>query len=138
MERKFSAKRAEILELLKSTKFHPGAQWVYDQLKPRIADLSLATVYRNLRLFCEEKNAASLGVVRGEERFDGISAPHPHLVCTRCGVILDIPQGNTVSPHKQQHPSNEIFFIDHRKTIFYGLCSDCYKNDDSGGDPDAA
>ena len=46
-----SPKREAILECLRSTTCHPSAEWVYAQLKPRIPDLSLATVYRNLARF---------------------------------------------------------------------------------------
>ena len=46
-----SPKREAILECLRSSICHPSAEWVYAQLKPRIPDLSLATVYRNLARF---------------------------------------------------------------------------------------
>ena len=49
-----SPKREAILECLRSTTCHPSAEWVYAQLKPRIPDLSLATVYRNLARFRAE------------------------------------------------------------------------------------
>ena len=46
--RRHSRKRDAILECLRCTTSHPTAEWVYNQLKPTIPDLSLATVYRNL------------------------------------------------------------------------------------------
>ena len=52
--RKYSKKRAAILELLCSTKEHPSAEWIYSRLKPAYPDLSLGTVYRNLNLFLEQ------------------------------------------------------------------------------------
>ena len=45
--RKHSRKRDAILECLRCTTSHPTAEWVYNQLKPTIPDLSLATVYRS-------------------------------------------------------------------------------------------
>ena len=41
-------KREAILACLRDTTAHPSAEWVYEQLKPQIPDLSLGTVYRNL------------------------------------------------------------------------------------------
>ena len=41
---RYSPKRDAILQCLRSTTCHPSAEWVYSQLKPRIPDLSLATV----------------------------------------------------------------------------------------------
>ena len=138
-ERKFSAKRVEILDLLKFTKTHPGAHWIYEQLKPRIPGLSLATVYRNLNIFCSEGKAVSLGVVRSEERFDGILPPHPHLICSDCGEILDLPSKKAQNLLQKSFYMEDSFFIDFRKTLFYGLCKACYKNHNkNGGGEDAA
>ena len=87
-----SRKRDAILELIKSSPSHPGAQWIYDKLKPDFPDLSLGTVYRNISLFKKEGLVSFLGVVKNEERFDGIAAPHPHACCTSCGIIADLDE----------------------------------------------
>jgi Fur family peroxide stress response transcriptional regulator len=137
MERKHSNKRDAILKTIRSTGFHPGAQWIYDALKPSIPSLSLGTVYRNINLFREEGAVISVGVVDGEERFDGRVSPHPHLVCCRCGKVADLP-----CPSGGDHPDEAAlsvpaggdrfretetggFVIDYRKTVYYGLCREC-------------
>ena len=71
----FSRKRMAILEALQGTTVHPTADWVFSQLKPKYPDLSLGTVYRNLKKFCETGKAASVGVINGQEHFDGNTAP---------------------------------------------------------------
>lgn len=88
--RKHSKKRDAILQCICSTNQHPSAEWVYTQLKPQIPDLSLGTVYRNLHMFLEEGQIASVGVVDGLERFDGNTAPHVHFICEGCGTVLDV------------------------------------------------
>ena len=88
--RKRSKKRDAILACIRSTDIHPSAEWVYTQLKPRIPDLSLGTVYRNIHMFREEGSVVSVGVVGGLERFDGNTHPHVHCVCQGCGAILDV------------------------------------------------
>ena len=149
MNRKFSAKREEILDLLQSTKVHPGARWVYEQLKSQtlgrvpggIPGLSLATVYRNLNIFCQEEKILSLGTVNGEERFDGIPQPHPHFICSCCGAIFDLPLNNVKSLLKGNLYKEKSFLIDFRKTVFYGLCKECCEyspEPKNGKDPDAA
>jgi Fur family peroxide stress response transcriptional regulator len=124
IERKHSKKREAILETIRSTSSHPTARWVYDQLKPRIPDLSLGTVYRNITLFREEGKVISVGVVNGEEHFDGFTEPHPHGVCECCGKVLDLP-----CPDEQaftlMEGSLSGFVTDFRKTVFYGLCPAC-------------
>jgi Fur family peroxide stress response transcriptional regulator len=131
IKRKHSKKRDAILELIQSTASHPGAQWIYDRLKPSIPNLSLATVYRNINLFRQEGILASVGVVKGEERFDSDVSPHPHFVCVHCGRVEDLPGvdpekiealGKIPSPESGDAPD---FVIDYRKTVFYGLCGGC-------------
>jgi Fur family peroxide stress response transcriptional regulator len=139
-ERKHSAKRDAILNVLKGTTVHPGAQWVYNRLKPSIPDLSLGTVYRNLNLFREEGQAVMLGTVNGEERFDGVTESHPHLVCRRCGTVEDIPLSDpgvfeqglaSVLSASLAESGDRIGEreIDFQRTLFYGLCADCEKTE---------
>ena len=124
-ERRQSKKRDAILELIRSSKTHPTAQWVYERLKGQFPDLSLGTVYRNIKVLTGEGALTSLGVVHGEERFDGIPALHSHAICTRCGQIVDLDE--TISSRLSAPLPNEIngFAIDLRKTVFYGLCGGC-------------
>jgi Fur family peroxide stress response transcriptional regulator len=143
-QRKHSDKRDAILKTLRSTTEHPSAQWVYDKLKPLIPNLSLGTVYRNINLFRHEGLVVSVGVVAGEERFDGIVEPHPHLVCSRCGRVMDLPNPEThiaqavciAAPgagegedqnreYSPAGPESGGFTVDYRKTVFYGLCGHC-------------
>ena len=87
---RYSYKREAILNCVRSTKSHPSADWVFAQLKPKIPDLSLGTVYRNLSQFKTQGLIQSVGVVDGLERFDGNTAPHVHFVCTHCAAVLDV------------------------------------------------
>jgi Fur family peroxide stress response transcriptional regulator len=129
--RKHSRKRDAILDVMKATVSHPGALWVYEQLKPRIPGLSLGTVYRNINLFQEEGELVSLGVVKGEERFDARIQPHPHFICTKCGKVIDLPfmeSGEFERVMEEEMREEDIPGnprIDYRRTVFYGLCGNC-------------
>jgi Fur family peroxide stress response transcriptional regulator len=136
--RKHSNKRDAILAEIRLTKSHPGAQWVYDRLKPRIPDLSLATVYRNISQFREEGTVVSLGAVNGEERFDGSTGPHPHLICRHCGQIIDLPSpGDAYLKRLEEDFIDKMetdddlagFNVDYRQTTFYGTCKQCLKEE---------
>ena len=50
---RFSKKREAILQVLRSTVCHPSAKWVFEQIQKQYPDISLATVYRNLRQLAE-------------------------------------------------------------------------------------
>ena len=123
--RKHSRKRDSILQAIKSSCAHPGAQEIYAKLKPEIPDLSLGTVYRNLQLFRKEGTVAFVGTINGEERFDGIVTPHPHVCCTSCGKVADLG-GNLPAEFSNPAPmSIPGFTIDMRNVTLYGLCNDC-------------
>jgi Fur family peroxide stress response transcriptional regulator len=129
-KKKRSRKRDEILGLIRSTTSHPSARWVYEGLKTAFPRLSLGTVYRNIRAFQEEGELISVGVVRGEERFDGRVQPHPHFICVNCGKIIDIDGDMDKIPGKPVTPGTTAspeLYVDHRKTVFHGLCGDCQK-----------
>ncbi len=126
-KRNFSAKREAIYEVLASTATHPTAEWVYEKLKPRIPDLSLGTVYRNLAVFKDMGIARSVGVVNGQERFDAVTEAHPHFICKNCFRITDIPVAkkvidSNVYNYIEQECNVEI---DTHSITFYGLCSSC-------------
>jgi Fur family peroxide stress response transcriptional regulator len=124
MNRKHSKKRDEILRILRETTLHPSAQWIYDKLRLEMPGLSLGTVYRNLSLFYEEGTALRIGVVNGEERFDAITKPHPHIVCTKCNSVFDLPF--LEEEVFQSIAGNERdYTIDYRRTVFYGVCPEC-------------
>jgi Fur family peroxide stress response transcriptional regulator len=129
--KKHSKKRDAILELIQSTTSHPSARWIYEQLRDRIPGLSLATVYRNINLFMREGSIISVGVVNGEEHFDGFIDPRPHLICSRCGRVVDIPDPNLelfkrlTEEQQDLRLVTEGFNIDYRKMIFYGTCATC-------------
>lgn len=110
-----------MLTLIRSTRTHPGARWVYDQLKAELPGISMATVYRNIGVLLEEGDLASLGIINGEARFDGNTGPHPHFVCIRCGLVADLPG----DPEPLAGPSGHDFTIDYRRTVYYGLCGPC-------------
>ena len=122
---RYSQKRDSILACLRSTTSHPSAEWVYTQLKPQYPSLSLATVYRNLKQLVESGEIQSMGIVNGQERFDGNVAPHVHVVCTRCGKMADVP--NLPLPEELALRISEAtgFTLWQRDLQLSGLCPDC-------------
>ena len=123
----FSRKRTAILNALQETDVHPTADWVYAQLKPRYPNLSLGTVYRNLKKFWENGKAVSVGVINGQEHFDGNVKPHAHFVCRECGAVLDV--------HETFFEENELarisqkfgLSVEEAGVMFRGVCGQCHK-----------
>lgn len=134
----FSRKREAILAALRGTDVHPTAEWIYQQLKPDYPDLSLGTVYRNLGRFRESGLAASLGAIKGHERFDGDTSPHAHLVCRRCGAVVDV---YGALPGKEQLDAVSEMSgcrAESACVTFSGLCKSCISSSDCIGSSDCA
>ena len=129
--RKYSKKRAAILELLCSTKEHPSAEWIYSRLKPAYPDLSLGTVYRNLNLFLEQGEIISVGNFAGQERYDGNVHPHPHFICTACSRIIDLDLSFSAADHYADVEKAIGGLVQSECVAFTGLCKDCLSAQDA-------
>jgi len=122
--RNHSRKREAILAKIRSTTSHPTAEWVYHELKGEIPDLSLATVYRNIRMFKEDGEIISVGTVSGQERFDGTTAPHGHFICTNCNAVIDFTNP-TEDAKVRSHLEDTGFHVDRVDLVVYGSCKAC-------------
>ena len=129
VKRNFSAKREAVYQALISARNHPTAEWIYDCLKPKIPDLSLGTVYRNIAVFREMGLVKSIGVVNGQERFDAEMSQHSHFICQQCFQIIDVPnRKNFVDSNIYNYIEHECdVTIESHNIIFDGLCRECQK-----------
>ena len=121
----FSRKREAIYNAVCSTKVHPTAEWVYETLKPDYPDLSLGTVYRNIKKFCENGKIRSVGVIRGQEHFDGDTSKHSHFVCSGCGRVLDIFEPVVAEETLTEIEKKHEFRIMSEDILFNGICPEC-------------
>ena len=92
MEKKLrhSHQRERIYEYLCRSKEHPSAEMVYNDLRPEIPNLSLGTVYRNLKLLEELGKVRRVTTWQGSERYDAICGDHVHFLCSCCGRLRDV------------------------------------------------
>ena len=123
----YSRKREAILQALQGTNTHPTAEWMYLQLKSQFPDLSLGTVYRNLAQFKTEGSAVSVGIVNGQERFDGNTSPHSHFIYTQCGAVLDIFKPLYAEASFSEISQELCAQVESCDVLFRGVCSDCLK-----------
>ncbi len=118
-----------ILNALQETDVHPTADWVYARLKPRYPNLSLGTVYRNLKKFCENGRAVSVGVINGQEHFDGRVDPHAHFVCKQCGAVLDVPEEFFQEEDFVRLFAKYRLQVENARVLFEGLCPQCQESE---------
>jgi Fur family peroxide stress response transcriptional regulator len=85
----------------------------------------MATVYKTIALLKEMDEVLELGFADGSNRYDGNRPfPHPHLVCTQCGemVDLDVPALDELVAQASQEVGYQIH--SHRLDL-YGTCPNC-------------
>lgn len=128
---RITPQRRSIVELLLEHEGHLTAQEVHDHLLPRFPDVSLDTVYRNLRLLsmlglvCQSHlqtgQASRFALASGRDH-------HHHLICIDCGAteeFADCPMDSLVKAVTARHnftPAGHALEI-------YGYCAACLEQE---------
>lgn len=120
----YSKQREALYRLLRSTKTHPTAETLYNELRKEFPNISMGTVYRNLSQLCKNGDVLKISTGDSCEHYDGFTHEHYHFVCNECGGVFDV---DAVLPEELDATieKNTGFDIDSRSVIFYGKCLDC-------------
>jgi Fur family ferric uptake transcriptional regulator len=121
---KYTNQRVEILNFLKDNKNHPTVEEVYEGVKKKLSHISKATVYKNLK-FLTEKGLVKEANVKGLSRFEPNVEPHHHMICEKCGKIIDFESQKLTDYAMQIARKNTDFEIHETDTNFYGICKKC-------------
>lgn len=87
---RYSKQRSLIMDVLRSTKTHLTAQWVYEQAKREMPSIGIATVYRNLNALAENGEIQKIISPGNVEHYDADTSDHWHMECMECGRIIDL------------------------------------------------
>jgi Fe2+ or Zn2+ uptake regulation protein len=88
--RTVTTQRRLLLELIREAEEHLDADELFRRAKEKEPRISLATVYRNLKLFKELGLIAesNLGEAHSHYEIRGM-VEHHHLVCLGCGLVIE-------------------------------------------------
>ena len=103
---------------------HPTAESVYLMIRSQAPRLSLATVYRNLRLFAEAGIVDEVATGSSFARFDGNTQPHHHLICRTCGAVTDY-YSKSLDEFTPSKSALDGFEVQSMKMNFFGVCASC-------------
>jgi Fur family peroxide stress response transcriptional regulator len=118
--------REVILKVLRDTTSHPTADWIYNEARKEVPDISLGTVYRNLRLLRECGKIVGIDLGGTSTKFDGNSANHYHFRCEECRCVFDVDE--PVDERINKRVARKTGFkISHHWLEFRGLCKECQK-----------
>jgi len=121
---RMTKQRKAILRILKSTKSHPTADWIYETVKKEIPNISLGTVYRNLNVLAEHGKINVLDYGSNHSRYDGNPEHHYHFKCEKCGGVFDLDINFSVDLNKKINQETKFTAHSHRLE-FSGICPDC-------------
>ena len=112
-----------ILEFLKSTRVHPDAQTIYQEVKKTLPSVSKGTIYRNLESMVA---MGKIKLIPGKQKnfYDADITEHAHFICQGCGAIQDL----AISIKKILPKNKEIGIIRETDLYFFGLCKKCLIN----------
>ena len=110
--------------MLRGTESHPSAEAIYAALKSEIPELSLGTVYRNLRLLEQDGLIRSVCSVDGQTRYDAMVEPHVHCICRRCRRVIDARSINKEEIFSVLLLENGFLPEGFELTV-NGLCAEC-------------
>jgi Fur family peroxide stress response transcriptional regulator len=102
---------------------HPTADQIYQRVRRHIPNISLGTVYRNLRKLVAEGKLHVLTLGR-TQHFDPLVDSHQHFICQTCGRVYDILVGNDEEMLPAFLPQGGFTVTSHRLS-FFGECKSC-------------
>lgn len=119
--------RRTIFEVLEGVTHHPSAEQVFDEVRRRLPDVSLATVYKTLKELVRMGELQELNYHGDRSRFDPRVDAHSHVTCRACGRVEDV---EWCLDRLDLPPAfHGDFEVDRYEIVFHGMCGDCRKSD---------
>jgi Fur family transcriptional regulator, peroxide stress response regulator len=123
---KMTPQRLAILDYLKDNIEHPSAETIFKAIKEKFPTMSFATVYNTLSTLSKTSKLRELTIDPEKRRFDPNLEPHHHLICIKCGKIVDVKVDYGL---KLPYAVKKGFEIVGNHIEFYGICQDCNVKD---------
>jgi len=82
--------RLAVIRALLASEKHPSPDEICAAVRRSHPHVSLATVHRILKQFCEVGEARKVTLLHDVARYDGNVEPHHHVLCVRCKRVDDI------------------------------------------------
>lgn len=107
---------------------HPSAADIFTEVRRDHPQMSLATVYRALHALVEQNELMEMRV-ENVARYDAGPCAHHHLVCRRCGTVVDVCSDTLPAIALRQigrHlEKSSDFALDLHPIQFSGVCRTC-------------
>lgn len=115
--------RQAVLEVLRHTREHPDAAWIFQEVRRTVPNISLGTVYRALDALAQEGVVMVIERAGERARYDYRHEDHHHAVCRSCGAIFDVQLSPVPPASRAGLP--EGFEVVEVVLEFHGTCARC-------------
>ncbi len=122
-QRRETKQRQIILEVVQAHHDHPCADQIYEDVCRIDSRISRGTVYRNLNCLSDDGKICHVRVP-GADRYDSRTDLHYHLICMKCGAVVDIPMEYHESIDRMTAEKTG-YRVNRHRIIVEGLCPDC-------------
>ena len=121
---KHTRQRDEILSVFLEAKGHVTSEELYSRVRERAPAIGYTTVYRTMKLLCDAGLASERHFDDGNTRYEIAHEHHDHLVCTRCGKIIEFECEMIESAQEAIAARYGFRVLRHRHEL-YGHCREC-------------
>ncbi len=122
----YSRQREVVLQTLKDNVVHPTAEYLYSILKEKEPNISLATLYRNLKQLADNGVIKKIDGLAPSSHYDHNTHKHYHFICDECKKVFDVSED--VAPDIVQNIESETdFTVKSYDILIHGICKECRK-----------
>jgi len=107
-----------ILEVIEDSEDHPDVEEMYRRAVERDKTISIATVYRTIKLFEEAGIIERLDIGDGRARYEEAGEHHEHLVDVETGEIIEFQDNELEEMKKAVALKMGYELVDHRLELF--------------------
>jgi Fur family ferric uptake transcriptional regulator len=125
---KHTKQREAILDVFLEVKGHITAEALFQSVRELHSSIGFTTVYRTMKLLCDAGLAIERHFDDGVARYEIEHEHHDHLVCTRCGKIVEFECAMIEQAQDEIGKRYGFRLLRHRHEL-YGHCPDCQKRD---------
>ncbi len=123
---KHSRQRERIAEVFFGLRGHVSVDELLVHARREDPRVSLATVYRTMKLLAESGLATAREFGDGQTRYEVAAgrAHHDHLICTRCGEIVEFAN-EQIESLQEMVARKHGFEVERHRLELYGRCARC-------------
>jgi Fur family ferric uptake transcriptional regulator len=121
---KHTKQRELILTAFLEANRHVTSEDLYQIVREQHPTIGYTTVYRTMKLLAEAGLATERHFDDGITRYEIEHEHHDHLVCTKCGRIIEF-ESDTIEDAQEAIAERHGFEILRHRHELYGHCRDC-------------